>query len=147
MDEHRLLVVVGGDPPLGARQRVIDRALRARPAGLLPDGGDEFGQPAALFRACGQALAGRRPPDSLRGRAQDVVALGERNPEVGQRAAEALEEQGASGLVLAQQPSASLAAGQPQDRRLVVVGATGDGQLQHGRRAVVERQGLAASRP
>lgn len=49
--EHRAVIVVRGRTPLRARQRVIDRALRARPACQVPPLGDPIDEPAGFFGA------------------------------------------------------------------------------------------------
>ncbi|HJZ25325.1 MAG TPA: hypothetical protein VJ370_03525, partial [Streptosporangiaceae bacterium] len=73
VDEHGAFVVVRGDSPHGAGQRVLDGAFGTRAAQFFPGGRDVAGQPAALVRAGRQAASGRRAPDPLRRGGQDLV--------------------------------------------------------------------------
>ena len=126
------------DAPLRARDGVVDRAFRAWPIQFLPGGGDEAGKPPTLLGSGRQAAAGRGSPDPDRGGAENLVPSANRQPEPVQRPAETLEQECAASGVVAEQPHASPAVGEPQDRDLVLgrVAATRHEQFQYRRSAV-----------
>jgi len=96
VDKDGALVVVGGDATLGAGERVRQRPLGAGAIELPPRGRDELDQPAAFLRARREAAIRRRSPETLGGRAQDLVPLRERQAHVEEGRSEAFDEHGAA---------------------------------------------------
>src|SRR5215212_230032 len=94
--------------PRCARDRLVDRALRAGVVQLLPGGGDEVPEPARLFATGRQTAVGGGSPDASRRRAEDLVASADGQSKFEERPAETFEQECAARGVIAQQSDATV---------------------------------------
>lgn len=131
---------MGGDATLGAGERVRQRPLGAGAIELLPRGRNELDQPAAPFRAGGEAAVRSRTPETLGGHAQDLEPLRERQADLEEGGSEAFEEHGVALDVGGEEAGATVAVSETEKGDLVpgcfVVAR--DEELEDAPRAVFE---------